>query len=155
MNLYLVQHAEAKEEQEDPRRPLTDKGLADIEKTAKLLSSKLRPSVNVILHSGKLRAQQTAEVLADFLNPAGGIRAVDCLEPKADPAIWAGQLNSTTENVMLVGHLPHLSGLASLLLCGEASRTIVEFKNAGIITLTREDRDHWKVQCIILPGICD
>ena len=40
MNLYLVQHAEAKPKQEDPGRPLTDKGYADIEKTAKLLSSK-------------------------------------------------------------------------------------------------------------------
>ena len=155
MNLYLVQHAEAKQEKEDPGRALTEKGFADIEKTAKLLSSKLRPAINVILHSGKLRAQQTAEVLADHLNPAGGVRAADGLEPKADPAVWAGQLGSITENVILVGHLPHLSRLASLLLCGDVEKDIVEFKNAGIVNLTKDDRGNWKVQCIILPGICD
>ncbi|UCG61104.1 MAG: phosphohistidine phosphatase SixA [Candidatus Zixiibacteriota bacterium] len=155
MNLYLVQHAEAKSKQEDAGRSLTDKGYADIDKTAKLLSSKLRPSINVILHSGKLRARQTAEVLADYLNPAGGIRAVDGLDPKADPAVWATQLKSITENVVLVGHLPHISRLASLLLCGETERTVVEFRNAGIVNIVRDDQGDWKVQCIILPGICD
>ena len=30
MNLYLVQHARAKQKEEDPERPLTEKGQADI-----------------------------------------------------------------------------------------------------------------------------
>ncbi|MCL4500363.1 MAG: hypothetical protein M1438_00725 [Deltaproteobacteria bacterium] len=41
MLLYLVQHAEAKSEAEDPQRDLTAKGLRDIQKTAAYLG-KLR-----------------------------------------------------------------------------------------------------------------
>ncbi len=34
MFLYLVQHAEAKREEEDPLRPLSENGLRDIKKVA-------------------------------------------------------------------------------------------------------------------------
>ncbi len=53
--IYLVQHGEAKSEKEDPSRPLTDKGKADVEATAKLLT-KLGVTVDKIIHSGKTRA---------------------------------------------------------------------------------------------------
>lgn len=155
MNLYLVQHAEAKTDAEDPQRPLSDKGYADIDKTARMLSSRVRPSVNVIIHSGKLRAQQTAEVLADYLCPVGGIKPANGLEPKAEPSIWAEQLGAITENVMLVGHLPHLSRLTSRLLCGDESKTAVNFTNAGIVCLARNDSGEWSVQWMIVPGICE
>jgi len=39
MNLYLVQHAEAKPESEDPDRPLTEKGWRDIRKIAPFIAS--------------------------------------------------------------------------------------------------------------------
>ena len=155
MNLYLVQHAEAKPKNEDSQRPLSDKGYADADKTAGLLSERVRPSVNVIIHSGKLRAKQTAEVLADYLSPIGGIKAADGLTPTADPAIWAEQLSAISENVMIVGHLPHLSKLTSKLLCGDDSSTIVEFKNAGIVCLAKDDYGAWSLQWIIVPGLCD
>ncbi len=36
MNTYLVQHAEAKTEEENPERPLTTKGRDDIGRVARL-----------------------------------------------------------------------------------------------------------------------
>ncbi|MEW6413203.1 MAG: phosphohistidine phosphatase SixA [Candidatus Zixiibacteriota bacterium] len=155
MNLYLVQHAEAKRDTEYPRRPFSEGGYAEIEKTAKWLATKLRPSINVIFHSGKLRAQQTAEVLADYLNPPGGIKPADSLEPNADPAVWAEQLVSMSENVMLVGHLPHLSKLTSRLLCGDESRSIVEFHNAGVVCMSRDQENQWVIRWILVPGLCE
>ena len=154
MNLYLVQHAEAMLEAQDPLRPLSDEGINKIVRTAKQLSQKVHPSVNVVIHSGKLRAKQTAEVLADYLCPVRGTKAADGLEPTADPAIWAEQLTTIAENVMLVGHLPHLSRLASKLLCGDDSVTIVDFENAGIVCLFRDDSGSWTIQWIAVPGLC-
>ena len=54
MFLYLVQHAEAKREEEDPRRDLTQKGRIDIESVAHHLK-RLNVQVKQILHSGKTR----------------------------------------------------------------------------------------------------
>jgi phosphohistidine phosphatase len=154
MNLYLVQHAEARAETEDPQRSVSDKGYANVDKTARWLSEKVHPTIHVIIHSGKLRAKQTAEVLADYLAPIGGTKAADGLEPGADPAVWAKRLDALTENVMLVGHQPHLGRLVSRLLCGDDSNTTVNFTNAGIVCLSRDDSGAWSIQWMIVPGIC-
>ena len=37
MNLYLVQHAKAKQKEEDPERPLTENGISSISRVAFLL----------------------------------------------------------------------------------------------------------------------
>ena len=71
MLLYLVQHAEAKKEEEDRSRGLTDKGYRDIARSA-VYAQKLGVRVSVIYHSGKKRAAQTAQVLADYLKPEKG-----------------------------------------------------------------------------------
>ena len=63
MRLYLVQHGDALPEQVDPERPLSAEGRRDVEAVARLLASAGTRAVRVA-HSGKLRAQQTAEVLA-------------------------------------------------------------------------------------------
>ncbi len=53
--LYLVQHGEARKEEEDPARGLTDKGLRDVRKVAAYVQNTgLR--VNQVFHSGKTRA---------------------------------------------------------------------------------------------------
>ncbi|MCK7508661.1 MAG: histidine phosphatase family protein [Desulfobacterales bacterium] len=80
MDLYLVQHAEAKKEDEDPARPLSDKGVADITGVAQAALPLLH-AIDTVFHSGKLRARQTAEILARHVEPAGGIRETDGLAP--------------------------------------------------------------------------
>jgi len=84
MLLYLVQHGEAKREEEDPARPLTDKGKSEVEKIASFIA-KTGIHIERILHSGKLRALQTAEILASHLKPPRGIEQADALDPLADP----------------------------------------------------------------------
>ena len=72
MFLYLVQHAEAKEKAEDPRRDLTDKGRLDIENVAHTMK-RLNVQIRQIFHSGKTRAQCTANVLSRHLKPPAGV----------------------------------------------------------------------------------
>lgn len=152
MLLYLVQHAEAKREEEDSARPLSGKGLEDIKKVASHLSS-LNINVDQILHSTKLRAEQTAEVLSENLKPSKGILKTDGLSPLDDPALWAENLKNVKDNTMFVGHLPHLAKLASLLLCGDAEKNIIAFKMAGIVCLKRDDNRAWSLQWMITPEV--
>jgi len=153
MNLYLVQHAEATSEQENPLRPLTEKGLQDIKKAAAFISRQTDTRIQTIFTSRKTRAQQTGRVLAEAVNPPGGVQDTDGLSPLDDPAIWAGRLSEITENMMLVGHLPHLSLLASLLLCGMPEQNLIDFKMVGIVCLRRDEKGGWSLAWMVVPEI--
>lgn len=151
MKLYLVRHGEPKPESEDPRRPLTKKGFDDIERLARFIIDKKNVSVNMIFHSGKLRAQQTAEVLAKRLNPKNGVEKTSGLNPLDDPAIWAERLEDMNEDMMLVGHLPYMSRLASELLAGDSEKAIVKFLTGGTACLDRDDSGKWALEWVVDP----
>ncbi len=152
MRVYLVQHGEAKREEEDPARPLTENGRAEVERISRLLA-RLGIRVERILHSGKLRAAQTAEILAQHLKPAKGVEKAEGLEPLADPRIWADKLREVKEDVMLVGHLPHLSKLASLLIAGNQDLEIVRFRYGCVVCLERGEEGRWTLLWAIRPDI--
>lgn len=152
MFLYLVQHADAKREEEDPTRPLSKKGLQDINRVASYVSN-LNIRVYKIFHSNKLRAKQTAEVLSENVKPIKGVSEVEGLAPLDNPDIWAERLKDIPDDVILVGHLPHLGKLSSLLLCGNADKNVVSFKMAGIVCLKKNDIGEWSLQWMITPEI--
>jgi len=150
MKLYLVQHGEAKRKEEDPSRPLTNKGIKDAEKVAKYIS-KLRIKIKKIFHSGKLRAKQTAEIYAKHLKPEEGVSETDGLNPLDEPKIWIEKIKTIDEDIMLTGHLPHLSKLASALITGDENKEIIKFRNAGIICLERDEQGKWIILWAIPP----
>ena len=84
MKVYLVQHGEAKSEMEAPQRPLTEKGKQEVESVACYVAS-LQIEVAQILHSGRLRAKQTAELFAHYLSPTEEVREEKGLGPLDDP----------------------------------------------------------------------
>ena len=53
MDLYLMQHGEARPELEDPARPLSERGRQEVGWVARA-AARLRLEVGVIQHSGKL-----------------------------------------------------------------------------------------------------
>jgi phosphohistidine phosphatase len=152
MLLYLVQHAESKKEEEDPARGLTERGIQDIAKVAAHVR-KVNIVVNKIFHSGKTRALQTACVLADHLKPDKGVTEIDGLAPMDDPDIWRKRIPQINENIALVGHLPHLGKLSSLLLSGDKEKDIIDFKMGGIVCLKSSEDSHWSVEWMITPGV--
>jgi phosphohistidine phosphatase len=152
MKLYLIQHAEARREEEDPARPLTEKGWADARRVAAHLVGCGAVRVQRIVHSGKLRARQTAEAWAEHLGPVEIIPA-DGLDPAADPATWADRLQREIEDTILVGHLPYLERLVSRLLVGDPGRRVVVFRNAGAVCLERGEDGRWMVRWSLTPEI--
>jgi phosphohistidine phosphatase len=154
MLLYLIQHGEAMKEEEDPSRPLSDKGLRNAEKAAVYLW-RLGIVVRDILHSGKLRAKQTAEIMARNLTAAGfgNLSETDGLAPLDDPGVWDDRLKYMAADIMLVGHLPHLGALASLLLCGDREKTAISFKMGCVVCMERDGKGVWSVRWMVTPDI--
>lgn len=151
MNIYLVQHAEAKPEEVDPNRPLSERGRQDVEQVA-AVAGRLGVEVNQIRHSGKLRAEQTARALAKALSPSEGVAAVDGLGPLDDVEPVANDLDVTSAPVMLVGHLPFMERLIGELVVGDPDEAIVDVQNAAIVCLSQND-EAWQVSWILTPEI--
>ena len=151
MEVYLVQHGEAKRKEDDPERPLTEKGKDDVRKIAAFLSqSDVR--VHQIRHSGKKRAEETALILGDYLSPPSGVRIVQGLTPNDDVMPVAETLQLETEPVMIVSHLPYLMRLASVLITGNEEKAVVQFKMGGCIRLDKENGT-WTVAWAVTPDL--
>lgn len=150
MKLYLVQHGVPKPESEDPQKPLSETGKKEVEAIAKILRAK-GVKVNQIFHSGKLRASQTAEILADYLAPGKGISQAEGLNPLDPPDIWEEKLRGIEEDIMLVGHLPHLQKLCSKLVVGDSEKPILKFRQGGIVALERDERTQWIITWTLYP----
>ena len=152
MILYLVQHAEAKGKEEDPARDLTEKGRRDMERMARYLKG-LEVEVKQIFQSGKTRAHSTADILAAQVQPTAGVSEAQGLSPLDDPGIWAERLANLDEDIMLVGHLPHLGRLAALLLSGDQERSVVNFQMGGVVRLRRLEAGQWAVDWMVVPAM--
>jgi phosphohistidine phosphatase len=151
MTLFLVQHGEAKQENEDPDRSLTDRGAEVVERMA-AWAARMGMKVDEIRHSGKRRAEQTATIFANHLNPSSGVTDLKGLSPNDDVTTVVASLQGDQESVMLVGHLPHLSRLVSLLVTGNPEREIVRFRNAGIVCLTHKEA-MWAIEWVMQPNL--
>jgi phosphohistidine phosphatase len=152
MALYLVQHGLALPKEKDPQKGLSEEGRDETERIA-AVAHEYRIRVNVIFHSGKARAQQTAQILERYLTPSEGIRQRAGLKPLDDAATLADQLDLTSD-WMLVSHLPLLERLTSSLIIGHPTPTVFRFQNSGIVCVDEDPRDRRAViKWALMPHI--
>jgi phosphohistidine phosphatase len=152
--IYLIQHGEAKEENKGAERLLSAKGVRSIrEMSFRFYLNNVR--VDQILHSGKQRAKQTAEIIAEYITSENykTISDTDGLSPLDNPGIWDDRLKYLTSDLMLVGHMPHLGKLASLLLCGDIGRDIISFTPGCAVCLERLDLGNWILKWMLTPSM--
>ncbi len=148
MRVYLVQHGEAKSEAEDPERSLTIRGEEETRKisgAAKRLG--IRPSK--IYHSGKKRAEQTAGIIAGAFDLS--VQLGQGLNPNDNVRPWVERVSREAEDLMIVGHLPFLEKLASVLVCGDEGAKAVMFRYSAIICLEKKESGRWVVDRVIKP----
>ena len=150
MRLYLVQHGDAVSKDVNPERPLSELGAADIGRLATWLGN-AGASVAQILHSGKLRAAQTAEILAPVLADGGTLEARNGLAPNDPPQDFLGTLGG--EDVLVAGHMPFVSHAVSLALGLAQDHAIVTFKPGSVAILERQDDDSWSLAGFVRPDI--
>ncbi len=155
--ICLVRHGEAKSKEEDAARPLSDQGRETADWIAGWAAA-AGVKVDQIRHSGKLRAQQTAEIFAAHLGPPDGVIAALGLSPNDDVEPVAETLANEDRSVMLVGHLPFLARLVSHLVIGQREPPIVQFDAAALAILSQQ-KGQWTVlsamQPELLPQDCE
>src|SRR6266850_265192 len=137
MRVYLVRHGKAMPVDEDPNCGLTDKGHDEVTRVAEFLAAQ-RITVSLIQHSGKARAEETAHIFASYMQSTAGPSHTTGLDPEDDPAGTANFLKVYTDDVLIVGHLPHLERLTSLLMTGIPDKRPVKFQNGGVVCLEKE-----------------
>jgi len=155
MDLYLMQHGQATTETEDPERPLTDAGRAAVQRVAqRARAADVR--ISGCLHSGKLRAAQTAQLLVREIGVEPRVEARPGLAPN-DPvvpvALWL-RTGTEHQSLALVGHMPFLGRLASLLVVGDEQAQVVGFQMGGLVKLEpKVDRDGFSVAWALPPDL--
>ena len=146
--IYFAQHGLAVSKEEDPCRPLSSAG---IEQTTRI-ANQLRASnvlISDIYHSGKLRAQQTAQIYAAALN-SPSLTISDYLSPNDDIKQLAIKLKA--RQTLYVGHLPHLEKLTTYLVTGQEAPAVLSLKNSAVVCLEK-DADSYTVQWYLTPEL--
>jgi phosphohistidine phosphatase len=75
------------------------------------------------------------------------------LAPLDGPEVWAGQIAKMDEDILLVGHLPHLGRLAAILISGDKERSVINFQMGGVVRLRRMEAGQWAVDWMVVPEI--
>jgi phosphohistidine phosphatase len=123
MQLLVIRHAIAEEREtfaatgeDDSRRPLTARGEGKMKEAVAGLR-RIVGTIDVLGASSLLRAQQTAEIVAQAYGDLP-IRTVEALSPQSAPKALVPWLRQhTSANVVaIVGHEPHLGMLVTWLM---------------------------------------
>lgn len=152
MHLYLIRHAHALDGDDDAARPLSPKGRKQIKKIAHLLRDAKAFDAVEIWHSPLRRARQTSLVLAQRLASQAKLCEVAGLEPDDAADSILKKLARLSHPVAIVGHEPHLSALASLLVAGRAAPPRFKLKKCAVLRLDYGG-DGWAVRWHISPEL--
>ena len=140
--IVLVHHGDAVGPDVDPMRPLSSFGRGATERLASAAAEQgVRP--DVVWHSGKLRARQTAEAFWKACNPFAEFGALRGLQPDDPPGWIRDVLLLDARSILVAGHMPHLPRLLTLMLTGRDEWTAIGFPQHGCVALEREG-NLWK-----------
>jgi phosphohistidine phosphatase len=148
MAIYLARHGEALSVEKNPERPLSKEGRYEIEKIAELLK-KQDLKIGQIIHSGKKRAEETAQIFSSKIGD-GKISSIKELSPNDNVESFWKNVQSN-DDIMYVGHLPFMEKLVSYIITGDKNDTIVKIKTAGVICLEK-GQDIWYIKWAISPN---
>jgi phosphohistidine phosphatase len=105
-----------------------------------------------VWHSALVRARETAQLLAQQLRLPAPLHEMPDLRPEDDPQAAARRIRQAHRPLAIVGHEPHLSALASLLVVGAAEPPAFVFKKSAVLALEPDGR-HWLVRWHLSPEL--
>jgi phosphohistidine phosphatase len=152
MRLYVLQHGDAVPEADDPDRPLSPRGRQDMERLRDLLASRGH-RVERVLHSGKTRALQSAELVAQGVLSSGAAQATAGLRPKDDPANFIDRLPVLGSDLLIASHMPFVGQLVAALVTGNAGAQCVAFSPGTLVVLAGEPGAGWLIELVLPPGL--
>lgn len=149
--VVLLRHGEAYPSSVNPERPLTEKGVVETKKVARALK-RLGIHFDAIYHSPKLRAKQTAEIVAKELG-VNNLIETEVLLPEADPKEVEKIVREGEGKAVFCGHLPHLARFFGLLYLGIDDDKVIDLRTSGGIGLKKGHR--WVLDFVIYPSLLD
>ncbi len=156
MDIYLMQHGAATSSEQDPARPLTPSGRKAVSQVA-ARAAVCGVQTGRCVHSGKLRAEQTAQIIGEALGaPVESLAGLDPSDPVGPIADLLGAESGSAGGggIVLVGHLPFLDRLASMLIVGHQGAHPIRFQNAGLVKLVpNDDASGFAVSWILTPDL--
>lgn len=147
--VYFMQHGIAVSKDENEERPLSIIGSEEVRNMARYLKGH-QVVIHKICHSGKLRARQTAALISEILE-IEDVAELAGMNPNDSSSRIIDQI--TEDAMMFVGHLPNIQNVVATLVSGDASNTIIKFKNAGIVCLEIEGQTG-NIKWFVTPDIC-
>ena len=154
MRIYLVQHGDAVPKEQNPNRPLSDKGRQDVGRMASFLA---RGGVRVarVVHSGKVRSRDTAVLLSRTLGPNGVVEEAEAgLDANDTTERLAQAIAGWTDDVITVGHMPHMGRMVSFLTTGNAAADVAAFAPGTVVCLEKAaEGEGWAVAWMVRPEL--
>jgi phosphohistidine phosphatase SixA len=149
MKISIIRHGHSPMGYPDHERQLDSLGRDQVTKTGEYLkSNQLIPTR--IYHSDYTRAQQTASILADFLNLDGKevMQLTQDLRPSSTPECWENPLLEAEEGYwLLVTHMPFIANFVYHL-----TDQMLSFPPATLATLEKSEH-RWKVVGHFIPRV--
>ncbi|MBC7975628.1 MAG: phosphohistidine phosphatase SixA [Myxococcales bacterium] len=150
MQVFLIRHAEADPETTalaDPQRRLTERGRLQ----ARAIGDRLRwhdCTPTRIWASPLVRAVETAELVARFVESELAVEALPALAPDGDPRAVLAALGPLSKDavVMVVGHGPSLARLGALLIGTPELAILRRAEAARIVDGTLRWRFAWDAE---------
>jgi phosphohistidine phosphatase len=152
MKLYLIRHAHAVDASEDPARPLSRRGREQVVALATFLKQAGVFEPAEFWHSSLVRSRETAALLAEQMRLEAPASQEPGLEPEDDPRAIARRVLTMRRATAIVGHEPHLSGLATLLVAGKMGLPVFIMKKCSALALEGEG-SHWSVRWHVSPEL--
>ena len=98
-------------------------------------------AIREIVHSGKLRASQTASIFSQILE-VKSVTELKVMNPNNAPEKLIEQI--TEDAVMYIGHLPNIQKVVSKLVTGN-DNGIIQFQNSAVACVEiNENESHIK-----------
>ncbi len=155
MALYLVQHGISSAKEVDPEKGLAAEGLNETHRIAEV-AKHYKIGVKSIVHSGKKRAYQTAEIFHSALQIREQLLKIAGIAPMDDVTLFAATVDAA-DNRMVVGHMPFMQRLVSYLTTGDENNRVYQFQNSGIVCLDTEEGEqgeqNWFIKWTLNPNI--
>ena len=150
MKLVILRHAEALGSFADPARPLSPQGKIEAQQVGTKLD-KMGIEVKDIFHSPKLRAEQTANIVATQLGGKPKITQHENLLPNDPVEPITREILRRDESVMIVSHLPFVRYLTAVLVSLNKQK-LPDFPTCCAVVLEREDKiGSWSILHVVTP----
>ncbi len=151
MTLYLMRHGQAASKLVDHEQGLTASGRDEIERLAYFVADKSM-RFERIWHSTKMRARQTAEIMAQVIAPDTELKVHKNLAPNDDPELLLHEIGAWTVDTLVVGHLPYMPQLLDMLTANTGSTQAIDFEPGTVVCLDNSSLKGWQIDWVASPS---